>query len=257
MLIRQEAIILTDRLVKTENPQGYAYPMTAKDLREDHLPSTQLADRTEQVSCREELLEWLRTMPPAERLTVFAEESLVAIRPLSGAMIRAASMFMSECRNYISRIQNAQHDTDFPDDPDFFLYISRRLCRNLEVHRQHIKLNTDLINARAPAIGTELGPDLQFLREEMTTLLAKMDKDVAFLASNLAVQQAKLVNFLAKVGIIFVPVSTTAAILSIPDPVSRYYIFAGINIPMVLGLCFVLFVWHTGAGVNLLSKKTR
>ncbi|MCJ1354028.1 MAG: hypothetical protein MMC33_004015 [Icmadophila ericetorum] len=233
---RRLAIVLTDRLLKPENPVGYTYPMTAKDLREDELPFDQLTDRTKQVSCRDEILEWLRTIPKQQRLNVFDEETVVAIRPLVGAMTRAVSIFTHECQNYISRIRNAQHDTDFPDDPDFFLYISRRLCRNLEVGRQHIKLDMDLICARAPHLKDELGLDLEFLRAEMASLIARLDTDVQFMASNLALQQAKLVNFLAKVGIIFVPVGTLAGILSIPDPISRLYIFGGITVPMRIDL---------------------
>ena len=101
-----------------------------------------------------------------------------------------------------------------------------------------------IIRIRAPHLADELGTDIEFLSTDISLLLTRLENDVQFLASNLSTEQAKLVNILAKVGILFVPVTTAAAVLSIPGPRSRFVVFGAVAVPVLVGFCFWLLVMN-------------
>ena len=169
------------------------------------------------------------------------------------------AMFLSDTRSSINRIMLHLHDHNFPSDPDLDVRISRRLCRNIEVHRRDLEVNMRIIRARTPPhlADKKTEADIEHLLGTMSLLLTRLENDVQFLASNLSIEQARLVNILAKIGILFVPVTTVAAVLSIPEPGSRFVVFGAVSVPVVLALSFWLFMSNKQISGGVRSAQIR
>ena len=117
------------------------------------------------------------------------------------------------------------------------------MSRSIDSHRLDLESNQRIIRTRAPHLADELCKDLEILHAEMSLFLMRLENDVQYSASILSIEQTKLVNNLAKIGILFVPMTTVAAVLSIPDPRNRFAIFGAVTVPFVLVLSLWLFRW--------------
>ena len=213
--------------------------MTSHDLLEETVslsPSNIHLDHSLQVPIRKEILSYLLSLPPSTAATIFSPQStpLLLITPLIRTIACFSTMLLTDIRWINHRIMLPLPDDNLHHDTDLAMYISRRLCRTLEVHRYLMEDNMRIIRIRAPHLADELGTDNEFLSADISLLLTRLENDVQFLASMLSTEQAKLVNILAKVGILFVPVTTVAAVLSIQGPRSRFVIFGAVAIPVLV-----------------------
>ena len=220
--------------------------MTSDDLLEGtlaHAPFNSNLDRSLQVPLRTEVILYLLRLPPSTTRNLFSPKNapLFLSPPLIQAMACFAAMLLADVRTAIRRISQPQCTEFLPNNPEFVVYISRRLRQILETHRRELEVNMRIIRVRAPDLADELNTDIESLAAEMSLLLTRLENDVQFLASNLSVQQARLVNVLANVGILFVPVSTVAAVLSVPDSRGRFVVFGAVTVPVILVLSFWLF----------------
>ncbi|KAH0538895.1 hypothetical protein FGG08_004551 [Glutinoglossum americanum] len=263
-------IILTDRLLKEERPiAGVDTILHFEDQDPDKnlspTPSNQRDQPTyknKQLSCRKEVVGWLQKLSVTESAALFHQAEPLAVCPLVRVSAAQSSLFLFEARNNLNRIFNKQHDHKFPDDPKFCLHITRRLHKHLYIYRQHLEQNIQVIAAKSVDGTNEpaITQDIVFLRQEMDSLLRRVEEDVKFLAFNMSIHQAELVNYLTKIAILFIPVSTIAAVFAIPGPGLRFAIFGAVTGSVIAILCFCMFVWnpvHWQKVVKLKLKKMK
>ena len=259
-------IILTDCLIKdddaaSKNAQSHGSDVvTAMDyLNHSNRPlsNDQTEDRNLQVSCRSELEEWLRRMSRQDVMAIFNHDILLALNPLVRLISTMSSLYMCDIRLYLNRVANEQHDKPFPGNPDFCLYITRRLHKNIHQLQRSLDQNHQIILAKSTTPMDELTQDFVFLNQDIDSMLRRVEEDLQFLVSHISVQQAKLVNILTKVAILFVPITTVAAILSIPGEAERYWILGAITAPLVITLGVYLFFWDGGHSINAEVFKSK
>ena len=234
---------MTDRLVSKQLPQPHALDAVAS--LSDDLPKWR--KRLSHVSCRDELIEWLKLLSTEEERSLFSEESEpLALRPILKIAEKTSTTFLTILRYYSSRINNRQCNNDFPDNIDFALGVAR--CLHRHNYNQQEMLTRNIAIARAKGCGNlEEVQDIKDLIEEMKLALCALQEDVQFIISASSVKHAKQVTWFTKFATLVVPINTVAAILAIAgsgDESTNFKIFGGITIPVLLITSYFIFYWR-------------
>lgn len=209
---------------------------------------TESRDRHLQVSCRDELIEWLQQLPADEAKSLFDRDSEpLALRRILKITEEAGSKFLAYLNHYSYRIVHRRLDNYFPDNIDFALSVARRMCGH-NYHQQQM-LEKNLIIAQAKGCGHfDEVQDIKILIEEMRIALNELQEAVQFLVSAAAVKHTKQVTRFTKVATLLVPVNTVASILAITGSDglqnTRFKIFGGITLPILVISSFFIFFWR-------------
>jgi hypothetical protein len=235
---------LTDPLLSGTLPEPLIHdPVTS--LSTD-LPESR--DRHVQVSCRDELIEWLQQLSADEVKSLFDGESEpLALRRILKITEEAGSKFLGYLNHYSYRIVQQRYDNYFPDNIDFALSVAQTMCQHNYYQQQMLEKNLIIAQTKGCGHFDEV-QDIKILIEEMRIALKELQEAVQFLVSTAAVKHAKQVTRFTKVATLLVPVNTVASILAITGSDglgnTRFKIFGGITLPILVISSFFIFFWR-------------
>lgn len=201
--------------------------------------------RRNQVSCREELVQWLRQLKPQDAKVLFDDYETLVLRPILKTVERACVTFLAHIRYITSRIVTRHCDEGFPDSIQFFLKVLRSMHWEIYDHQRILRLALRIASLKGGEGIAEQIQDFQFLMEDMKDVLKSLEEDVRFLAAAASIREGKIVGWVSKFACLFLPVSLLASILSISDPgYTRFAILGSLGVPFVLISIYFLFFWN-------------
>jgi hypothetical protein len=198
--------------------------------------------RFEQLSCRKELVAWLRRLKPEEVKALFDDHEPLALRPVLKIIERASATFLEHARQIIDRIATGHCDNKFPDSIPFFLTVSRSLYRHIHDQKMLLSDNMRIASLRGSEESmAEQIQDFKYLIEDMGNELRALEEDVRFIVSVASIKEGKVVGLVSKLAFYFLPLSLLATILTISDDNLRFYILAGLSVPFILATTYFMF----------------
>jgi hypothetical protein len=200
--------------------------------------------RRNQVSCREELVQWLQQLKPQDAKALFNDHEPLAIRLVLKTVERASATYLAYARYITGRVVTGHYDEQFPDSIPFFLKVLRSLHWEIYDQQKVLRLALRVASLRASEQIAEQIQDLKFLMEDMEVVLKSVEEDVRFLVAAASIREGKIVGWVSKFASLFLPVSLLANILAISDPgYTRFAILGGLSVPFVLVSIYLMFIW--------------
>lgn len=234
-------IILTDKLLSEAPPAVYFHdPVTVPDDYSDTLVNS---GRRNRMSCRKELIEWLRRLEPQDANALFDDHELLAIRPILKIVERAGAMFLTHARCIVDRIVTRHCDEQFPDNIPFFLEVSRSLHRNTQEQQNVLNNALRVVFLKGAENMRDEIQDFNYLTEDMERALRALEENVRFLVAAASIEEGKIIGWVSKFAFLFLPVTLLATILTMSDDYIRFAILGGLGVPFVLVSMYLMFIW--------------
>ena len=232
------AIVLTDQLLSDTPPASHiSIPVSSPETENFGVDR-----RLHQISTRREVVMWIQGLSVDDTNALFDDCNEFALRPVLKMVERGGLMFLDHVRYLMQRILIHACDENFPDSSAFFLDVSRSLEAYIYRHQRLILSSIRTAKLRGGDDIADIEVDLDYLIEDMGNELQALKWNVGFFAAEASIQEGKMVGWVTKLAAVFLPVSLLATILSINDPgYTRWAILAGLGVPFVLVLIFLMF----------------
>ncbi|KAE9378593.1 hypothetical protein N431DRAFT_326902 [Stipitochalara longipes BDJ] len=231
-------ILLTDQLLSDRPPGSHILiPVTSTEAENFGVDR-----RLHQASTRREIVSWLQSLTADEAKALFDDCNQLALQPILKIVENSGAMFLDHVRYLMQRIHVRVCDETFPYSSAFFLEVSHSLQIHINKHKSLMSSTLRVAKVHNSDNITNVERDFGYLVDDMENELKKLKEHVRLFVAEASIQEGKMVGWVSKWAVVFLPVSLLATILSINDPgYIKWAILVGLGVPFVLILIFLMF----------------